>query len=140
MLQKHDECPQMNWSSIRHIFLKTRSEVKMTRKWYATLHHPMMHPQTKFGISYLKKYRRYVPDTIILKSWSQVKGYTCNTSRILREAPGFEPNIPHFCVGDVISRILNFAIMILLHATVFTAIGTQFLTAVHNGMLPLTVR
>ena len=34
------------------IFLKTRSEVKVTvtRKWYATLNHPIMHPHTKFGI------------------------------------------------------------------------------------------
>ena len=36
------------------IILKTRSEVKVkvtvTRKWYATLSHPKMHPQTKFGI------------------------------------------------------------------------------------------
>ena len=36
------------------IILKTRSEVKVkvtvTRKWYATLCHPKMHPHTKFGI------------------------------------------------------------------------------------------
>ena len=36
------------------IILKTRSEVKVkvtvTRKWYATLRHPKMHPHTKFGI------------------------------------------------------------------------------------------
>ena len=36
------------------IILKTRSEVKVkvtvTRKWYATLRHPKMHPRTKFGI------------------------------------------------------------------------------------------
>ena len=34
------------------ITIKTRSEVKVTvtRKWYATLCHPKMHPQTKFGI------------------------------------------------------------------------------------------
>ena len=35
-------------------FLETRSEVKfkvtVTRKWYATLRHPKMHPHTKFGI------------------------------------------------------------------------------------------
>ena len=34
------------------ITIKNRSEVKVTvtRKWYATLHHPKMHPHTKFGI------------------------------------------------------------------------------------------
>ena len=34
------------------IILKTRSEVKVTvtRKCYATLRHPMMHPHIKFGI------------------------------------------------------------------------------------------
>ena len=36
------------------IILITRSEVKVkvtvTRKWYATLRHPKMHPHTKFGI------------------------------------------------------------------------------------------
>ena len=34
------------------IFLKTRSEVKVTvtQKWYATLRHPKMHLHTKFGI------------------------------------------------------------------------------------------
>ena len=37
------------------ITIKTKSEVKVevtkTRKWYATLHHPKMHPHTKFGIA-----------------------------------------------------------------------------------------
>ena len=36
------------------IAMKTKSEVKVkvtvTRKCYATLHHPKMHPHTKFGI------------------------------------------------------------------------------------------
>ena len=36
------------------ISIKTKSEVKVkvtvTRKWYATLGHPKMHPHTKFGI------------------------------------------------------------------------------------------
>ena len=36
------------------ITIKTKSEVKVkvtvTRKWYATLCHPKMHPHTKFGI------------------------------------------------------------------------------------------
>ena len=35
-------------------FLETRSEVKfkvtVTQLWYATLRHPKMYPQTKFGI------------------------------------------------------------------------------------------
>ena len=32
--------------------IKTKSEVKVkvTRKWYATLGHPKMHPHPKFGI------------------------------------------------------------------------------------------
>ena len=36
------------------ITIKTKSEdkvkVTVTRKWYAALPHPKMHPQTKFGI------------------------------------------------------------------------------------------
>ena len=34
------------------ITIKAKSEVKVTvtRKWYATLRHPKMHPYTKFGI------------------------------------------------------------------------------------------
>ena len=40
------------------ITIKTKSEVKVkvtvTRKWYATLGHPKMHPHTKFGIPTLK--------------------------------------------------------------------------------------
>ena len=36
------------------IILKTRSEVKfkvtVTQLWYTTLHHPKMHPHTKFEI------------------------------------------------------------------------------------------
>ena len=32
--------------------LETRSDVKVTETqgWYSTLHHPKMHPHTKFGI------------------------------------------------------------------------------------------
>ena len=100
------------------IILKTRSEVRVTvtQKWYGTLHHPKMHPHTKFGILisniirdmlqtqflklgqghsdlkmvcdtlpsqdafthqilnyYLKEYKRYAPDTIILKTRSEVR-------------------------------------------------------------------
>ena len=35
-----------------HLFLETRSEVKITvtELWYATLRHPKMHPHTKFEI------------------------------------------------------------------------------------------
>ena len=41
------------------IILKTRSEVKVTvtQKWYVTLHHPKMHPHTKFGIPTSKNVR-----------------------------------------------------------------------------------
>ena len=35
----------------------------MTQKWYATLSHPKMHTNIKIWNSYLKEYRRYVPDT-----------------------------------------------------------------------------
>ena len=43
----------------------------MTRKWYATLCHPKMHPHTKFGIPTSKNVKRYAPDTIILKGQGQ---------------------------------------------------------------------
>ena len=43
-------------------------------------------------------------------------GHTCDTSRIMQEAPGFEPNIPHSGTGNAISRIMNFAIMIFSQA------------------------
>ena len=52
--------------------------------------------------------------------------HTCDTSRIMREAPEFKPYLPHSHAGLAISRILNFAIMIFSHATIFTAIGTHF--------------
>ena len=41
------------------IILKTRSEVKVTvsKKWFVTLHHPKMHPNTKFGIPTSKNVR-----------------------------------------------------------------------------------
>ena len=43
------------------ITIKTKSEVKVkvtvTRKWYATLRHPKMHPHTKFGIHTSKNIR-----------------------------------------------------------------------------------
>ena len=42
-----------------------------------------------------------------------------DTSRIMGEAPEFEPYLPH-------SRILNFAIMICSQAPIFRAIGTHF--------------
>ena len=43
--------------------LKTRSEVKVTRKWYMTLPYPKMHPHTKFGI----------PNTKIIRDMLQTK-------------------------------------------------------------------
>ena len=52
--------------------------------------------------------------------------HTCDTSRIVREAPEFEPHLPHSRAGNAISRILNFAIMIFSQATILTAIGTHF--------------
>ena len=60
-------------------FLETRPEVKfkviVTQLWYAPLRHPKMHsPQDAFTHqiweSYLKKYKRCAPDTIILKTRS----------------------------------------------------------------------
>ena len=57
-------------------FLETRSEVKskvtVTQLWYATLRHPKMHPHTKFEIP-TSNNMRYAPDTIILKTRSEVK-------------------------------------------------------------------
>ena len=57
-------------------FLETRSEVKfkvaVTQLWYATLRHPKMHPHSKFEIP-TSNNMRYAPDTIILKSRSEVK-------------------------------------------------------------------
>ena len=38
-----------------------------------TLSYPKMHPHTKFGIPNSKEYKRYAPDTIILKTRSEVK-------------------------------------------------------------------
>ena len=56
-------------------FLETRSEVKfnvtVTELWYLTLRHPKMHQHTKFEIP--TSYKRYAPDTIILKTRSEVK-------------------------------------------------------------------
>ena len=53
--------------------LETRLEAKVTftKGLYATLHHPKMHLHNKFGESYLKLYKRYAPDTFILKSRSE---------------------------------------------------------------------
>ena len=57
-------------------FLETRSEVKskvtVTQLWYATLRHPKMHQHTKFEIPSSNN-MRYAPDTIILKTRSEVK-------------------------------------------------------------------
>ena len=55
-------------------FLESRSETRVTgtQLWYATLHHPNMHPHIKFEIP-TSNNMRYAPDTIILKTWSEVK-------------------------------------------------------------------
>ena len=57
-------------------FLETRSEVKfkvtVTQLCYATLGHPKMHPHTKFEIP-TSNNMRYAPNTIILKTRSEVK-------------------------------------------------------------------
>ena len=52
--------------------------------------------------------------------------HTCDTSRIMREAPEFKPYLTHSRAGNAISRISNFALMIFSQATIFTAIGTHF--------------
>ena len=53
-------------------FLKTKSEVKfkvtVTQLWYTALRHLKMHPHSKFEIPYPNNIKRYVPDTIILKT------------------------------------------------------------------------
>ena len=60
-------------------FLETRSDVKfkviVTQLWYATLPHLKVHPHTKFEIPTLNNInnKRYAPDTIILKTRSEVK-------------------------------------------------------------------
>ena len=57
-------------------FLETRSEVKfkvtVTQLWYGTLPHPEMDPYTKFEIP-TSNNKRYAPNTIILKTRSEVK-------------------------------------------------------------------
>ena len=69
MSQARDECPQRNWSSIRHIggkltviyeicsrHEKPRNEArsqcqgKSDLKWYAPLHHPKRNLHINFGI------------------------------------------------------------------------------------------
>ena len=69
MSQLRDECPQRNWSSIRHIrgklaviwaicsrHEKPRNEArsqcqgKSDPKWYAPLRHPKRYQHTEFGI------------------------------------------------------------------------------------------
>ena len=80
---------------------EVKIKVTVTQLWYVTLCHPKMHPHTKFEIptsnhisyrimvcdtsssqdasthqiwdSYLKSYKRYAMDTIILKTRSEVK-------------------------------------------------------------------
>ena len=56
-------------------FLETRSVVKfkvtVTQLWYATLRHPKMHHLTKFELP-TSNNMRYAPDTIILKTRSEV--------------------------------------------------------------------
>ena len=51
------------------IILKTRSEVKvtMTSKWYMKLHHPKMHPHTKFGITISNNIRDMLQTQYLLK-------------------------------------------------------------------------
>ena len=44
----------------------------MIQGWYATLRHPKMHPQTKFGIP-TSNNMRYALEMIILKTRSEVK-------------------------------------------------------------------
>ena len=61
--------------AIDTIILKTRSEikVKVTQKWYVTLHHPTQFTHKKWN-SYLKEYRRYASDSMqFLETRSEVK-------------------------------------------------------------------
>ena len=55
------------------IILQTTSEVKVTQKWHLTLRHQKLHPHTKFGIPTFILCMRYAPDTIFLKTRSEVK-------------------------------------------------------------------
>ena len=52
---------------------KLEVKVTVTRKWYMTLHYQKMNPQAKTRNYYLKEYKRYPLDTIILKTRSEVK-------------------------------------------------------------------
>ena len=66
--------------------------------------------------------------------------YTCDTSRIMQEAPEFEPYLPHSHAGNAISRILNFAIMIFSQATILRRSAHTFsscrqLNATGNGQI-----
>ena len=56
------------------LFLKTRSEVKVTvtHKIVQDNHHPKMHSYTKIEIA-ISNNIRYAPDTIIIKTRSEVK-------------------------------------------------------------------
>ena len=69
-------------------FLEPRSEVKfkvtVTQLWYATLLYLKMHPHTKFEIPTLNN-MRYAPDTIILKSKSEVKVKDTVTQKMERD-------------------------------------------------------
>ena len=51
------------------IFLKTRSEVKVTVpiKWYKTLHHPKMHAHPKIGIPISNNIRDMLLTQLLLK-------------------------------------------------------------------------
>ena len=68
MSQTHDECPQRNWSSIRHILgkiaviqhEKPRNEARSQcqsqsdSKWYAPLRHPKEESPPQIWDSYIK--------------------------------------------------------------------------------------
>ena len=69
-------------------FLETRSEIKfkvtVTQLWSVTLHHPQMHPHTKFEIP-ISNNMRYAPDTIILKTRSDFKVTVTLRPKMLRD-------------------------------------------------------
>ena len=66
------------------IILQTRSEVKVTQKWYVILRHQKLHPHTKFGILTFNNIRN-APDTTFLKTRSEVK--VTVTHKMVQDTP-----------------------------------------------------
>ena len=64
----------------------------MTQKWYMTLCHQKLHPHTKFGILTFNNIR-YSPDTIFLKTRSEVK--VTVTHKMVQDTPSSQDAFIH---------------------------------------------